>query len=108
MNRFEIEYLTDATEFIRSINQKASAKLLYNISKAQLVNDVEVFKKLKNTEIWEFRAKYEGLQYRLFAFWDKRNNTFVVCTHGIIKKTKKTPKKEIGKAEQIRKKYLEL
>lgn len=108
MNRFEIEYLTDATKFIRSINRKASAKLLYNISKAQLVNDVEVFKKLKNTKIWEFRAKYEDLQYRLFAFWDKRKNTFVVCTHGIIKKTKKTPQKEIDKAEQIRKKYLEL
>ena len=108
MNRFEIEYLKDAIEFIRSINRKASTKLLYNISKAQLVNDVEVFKKLKNTDIWEFRAKYEGLQYRLFAFWDKRKSAYVICTHGIIKKSQKTPQKEIDKAEQIRKKYLEL
>jgi len=108
VNKFEVEYLDDAVVFIRNINRKASIKLLYNISKAQKINDIKVFKKLKNTEIWEFRAKYEGLQYRLFAFWDKRKYTFVVCTHGIIKKTKKTPQKEIEKAEQIRKKYLGL
>jgi phage-related protein len=32
----------------------------------------------------------------------------VVCTHGILKKTQKTPKKEIEKAERIRKQYLGL
>ena len=37
------------------------------------------------------RSKYENLQYRLLAFWDKRNNKdiLVVCTHGIVKKTDK-------------------
>jgi phage-related protein len=43
----------------------------------------------------------------LFAFWDTDSNTLVVCTHGIIKKTQKTPSKEIVKAENIRKKYFE-
>lgn len=31
--------------------------------------------------------------------------TLVVATHGIIKKTQKTPKKEIQRAEEIRKEY---
>lgn len=31
--------------------------------------------------------------------------TFVIATHGIVKKTQKTPKKEIEKAESIRKEY---
>lgn len=31
----------------------------------------------------------------------------VVATHGIIKKTQKTPKKEIAKAEDIMKQYFE-
>jgi phage-related protein len=31
----------------------------------------------------------------------------VVATHGILKKTQKTPLKEIKKAEDIRKKYIE-
>jgi phage-related protein len=46
--------------------------------------------------------------YRLFAFWDKskKNNTVVISTHGILKKTQKTPTKEIEKAENIRIEYL--
>ena len=32
----------------------------------------------------------------------------VLATHGFIKKTKKTPKSEINKAEEIRKAYFEL
>jgi phage-related protein len=43
----------------------------------------------------------------LFAFWDKDINTLVVATHGIMKKTQKTPKSEIAKAEGIRQKYFE-
>lgn len=49
------------------------------------------------------------MAYRLLAFWDKdeMEQTLVIATHGINKKTKKTPKKEIDKAEDIRKQYLE-
>jgi len=52
--------------------------------------------------IW---AKYNSLTYRLFTFWDKNQNRVVVATHGIIKKSNKTPKKEIEKAEIIRNEY---
>ena len=67
----------------------------------------ELFKKLENSEIWEFRTlyKYNKTAYRLFAFWDKDKETLVIATHGIIKKTQKTPSKEIAKAEAIRKEY---
>jgi hypothetical protein len=53
------------------------------------------------------RSKYENLQYRLLAFWDKRDNEdiLVVCTHGIVKKTDKMPPKEIDKAKKIRTNY---
>jgi len=107
-NNFEVKYLDQATEFIRSIDRKAARKLLFNISKAQQVKDNKIFKKIKRTEIWEFRATVEGMQYRLFAFWAKADNVFVICTHGIIKKTQKTPIKEIEKAEQLRRKYFQL
>ena len=57
--------------------------------------------------IWEFRTKYMTKQIRLLAFWDKteKKETLVVATHGFIKKTQKTPKSEIKKAEKIRKQY---
>lgn len=69
--------------------------------------DKELFKKLDNSEIWEFRTLYKGTAYRLFPFWDKDSETLVVATHGIIKKTQKTPSKEIARAEEMRRKYFE-
>jgi phage-related protein len=108
VKRFEVTYLPEAIEFLESIAAKAAEKLILNISKSHAVNDGRAFKKLKNSNIGEFRAEYGSNGYRLFAFWDKRENTFVVCTHGILKKTQKTPKKEIEKAERIRKQYLGL
>lgn len=78
----------------------------YNIRRIQNgERDSEIFKKLDETEIWEFRTLYNGIAYRLFAFWDTRTDTLVIATHGIIKKTQKTPTKEIEKAERIRKEY---
>ena len=68
----------------------------------------ELFKKLDNSDIWEFRTLYNGIAYRLFAFWDTDTQTLVIVTHGKIKKTHKTPKKEIAKAEAIMKQYFEL
>jgi len=62
---------------------------------------------LEGSDIWEFRTLYNKTAYRLFAFWDTENNRLVVATHGIIKKTQKTPVKEIAKAEEIRKRYFE-
>ena len=83
-------------------------QLWRNIRKAQLVNDKELFKKL-NDFIWEFRTLYNSKSYRLFSFWDKSEGkeTLVVATHGILKKTQKTPTKEIRKAEELRKQYLD-
>ena len=39
------------------------------------------------------------------AFLDTEEETLVIATHGIVKKTQKTPLKEIAKAEEIRKEY---
>ncbi len=68
-------------------------------------NDSELFKKITGTDIWEFRTLFNGIAYRLFAFWDKEGETLVVATHGIVKKTQKTPQKEIDKAEALRKEW---
>jgi len=52
---------------------------------------------------------YRRTAYRLLAFWDKTGNTktLVLATHGFIKKTQKTPKKELEKAIRIRKQYFD-
>lgn len=104
---FEIEYLSEALEFINSLEIGVQDKIYYNITKAQQTKDPELFKKLTGSEIWEFRTLYKGKKYRMFSFWDSNRRAFVICTHGIIKKTDQTPKKEIEKAEIIRKLYIE-
>lgn len=105
---FEILFLEEAFEFLNSLDNKHYEKILYNIRKAQTKHDPELFKKL-NDEIWEFRTLFQGLQYRLLAFWDKTDtqNTLVISTHGFIKKRSRVPDNEIQKAIQIRKKYFD-
>ena len=105
---FEVELLPEAIEFLEILDDKAREKIYYNIKKSQSVNDNELFKKL-NDFIWEFRTLYNGRAYRLFAFWYRKDGheTLVIATHGIFKKTQKTPPREIKKAEEIRKQFLE-
>lgn len=108
MKKFEVLFLTEAREFLLEMDEKSRNKVIFNIDKAKITNDNNLFKKLKG-EIWEFRTLYYNTHYRLFAFWDKeeKHETLVLTTHGIIKKTDKTPEKEIEKAKQIRLKYFE-
>ncbi len=105
---FRLVLMEEARNFIKSLPEEAREKIYYNIGKVKSgIRDVELFKKLENSEIWEFRTLYNKISYRLFAFWDKDLETLVVATHGIIKKTQKTPSKEIAKAEEIRQLYFE-
>ena len=103
---FDILFLDEAFEFLSSLEKKHSEKILFNIRKSQTAQNPELFKKL-NDEIWEFRTLYQGLQYRLLAFWDKTDNTetLVISTHGFVKKRSKVPDNEILKAKQIRIEY---
>lgn len=97
---------SEAENFVRLQPVKAQQKIAYNIRKLESgVMDKSLFKKLENSEIWELRTLFSGICYRLFAFWDTETETLVVATHGIIKKTQKTPQKEIERAEEIRKEY---
>lgn len=105
--KFKIVYSEEADNFLNQLPPKVKDKIIYNIAKSKFVIDPELFKKLDNTDIWEFRTLYNKNQYRLLAFWDKVDgvDTLVIATHGFIKKTQKTPSKEITKAEEIRKIY---
>ncbi len=105
--RFETKLLEEAFEFIQEQNFKTRKKIFQNIRRAEQGYNPKFFKKLTD-EIWEFRTLYAGIQYRLLGFWDRRNktNTIVFATHGIIKKTSKVDKKEIDKADKIRKTHL--
>jgi phage-related protein len=105
-SNFEVELLPEAFAFIKKQDFKTRKKIFQNINRAKQSLDPTLFKKINN-EIWEFRTRYSGIQYRLLAFWDKTNETetIVFATHGFKKKTDKVAKKEIQKAENIRIQY---
>lgn len=109
MIKFDVIFLTEAREFLLGLDEKTRSKIIFNIDKAKIKNDKDLFKKLKG-EIWEFRTLFNKKQIRIFAFWDKteKKETLVLTTHGIVKKTGKTPSKEIEKAENIRSLYFKL
>ena len=102
---FTVRFLEEAKQFLDSLDEKSREKIMFNIWKARSSQDKELFKKLDH-EIWEFRTIYNKTAYRLFAFWDKNENSLVIVTHGMIKKTKKILRKEIVKAKLLRLEYL--
>lgn len=106
--KFHVEFLQEAADFLDGLEEKVRNKIIYNTTKARYSNDKELFKKLKG-EIWEFRTLYGSMHYRLFAFWDKSDKaeTVVISTHGLVKKSAKTPKADIDRAEGMRRKYFE-
>ena len=95
MRFFETLFLDEVSNLFSTLDFKTIRKILYNIDLAEQTNDPRLFKKL-NSDIWEFRTKYNGNQYRLLAFWDKTSEikTLVIATHGFIKKLIKYPIKK--------------
>ena len=104
--KYKVIISEEVDRFLESVSPKAKNKIFYNINLvAAGVVDRELFKKLEGTDIWEFRTLYSGTSYRLLAFFDKAEQALVITTHGFIKKTQKTPQKEIERAINIRNEY---
>lgn len=105
--KFKVILYREAQEFLATLDEKTRNKIFQTFDRASLLLDPEVFKKLANTDIWEFRTLFNKKKYRVLAFWDREGETdkLVIATHGFIKKTQKTPQKEINKAIAIRELY---
>ncbi len=94
-------------DFLNSLSGKVAQKVTWVL---KLLEDLDVvpasyFKKLAGTEeIWECRVQFASNAYRIFCFFE--GNSIVVLTHGFAKKTQKTPRQEIERAEAYRKDYL--
>lgn len=101
--------LTDeARAFLAPLSPSVKKKFATAFEKTEAGFQGDWFVKLPATEeLWEFRVDGPHHTYRLFAFWDGRGGTetLIVCTHGLDKKTQKTPQADLAKAERIRRDY---
>lgn len=99
-----------AQEFVRALDAETWIRLGVSIRRTQNGEQGNWFKKLAGTEgIWEFRVDGPRNTYRLFAFWDKTGPepALIFCTHGLDKKTAKTPEADKQRAERMRREYFE-
>lgn len=69
VQKIRIAFMDMAREFIDSLPEKAQKKITYNLLKVEGGEmNRELFKKLDNSEIWEFRTLFNGISYRLLPF----------------------------------------
>ncbi len=95
-------------KFYNQLNSKVQLKIDWTIEliRTTRIVPIKFFKKLKNTnELWEIRVEANKGIYRIFCFFD--NGNLIILLNGFQKKTKKTPKKEIKRAEKLKKEYYE-
>ena len=95
-----------AEEFILEQSSKMRAKIatVINYLKEEGTNLRMPYSEKISGEIFQLRAQTEGDNARVLYFFVVDDKA--VLTHGFIKKTQKTPRKEIQKAKDIREEYL--
>ena len=88
--------------------EKVKKKILWTL---RVIEDIDrvpetYLKHLKNTSgLYEIRVQVGSNIFRIFCFFDQDN--LVVIGHGFQKKSQKTPKQQIERAEQIKREYHE-
>ena len=85
-------------QFINSLDTKVRAKILkifYYIECSGIESVLPYVKKLKGTTLWEIRVLGKT---NVRIFYILVENNIVLILHGFIKKTQKTPRKEISTA----------
>lgn len=103
----EIVFYKDHFEtFFQALNDKAKDKVdevLYMISIFERI-PTKFFKNVQGVkDLYEIRIEYQSNIYRIFCCFDKGH--LVVLFNGFQKKSQKTPKKELRRAEEIMYEY---
>lgn len=102
-----VAYKNYFIDFYKDQDEKVQLKIEYVLDMIRFEKRVPIkfFKQLQNTEeIYEVRVITTFKSIRILCFFD--DGDLVVLTNCFLKKTQKTPKKEIKKAERIKTKYL--
>lgn len=107
MIRRVIAYKDNFVDFYKSQDSKIQEKMEYVLDLVRFERQVpkKFYKLLENTDgIWEVRVITAFKSIRILCFQDKGD--LVVLTNCFVKKTQKTPQKEIAMAEKLKKEYL--
>lgn len=95
-------------EFFETLDAQVKLKFNWTLKLISSVNRVPVkyFKHIEDSSgLYEIRVESEGNIYRVFSFFDK--GKLVILINGYQKKSQETLKKEIEKAEKLKKQYFD-
>ena len=107
MVRKIIAYKEYFTDFYKVQEEKVQEKIEYVLDLVRFERQIpkKFFKHLENTEgIYEVRVITTFKSIRILCFFDDGN--LVVLANCFVKKTQKTPRKEIKLAEKLKREYL--
>jgi phage-related protein len=96
-------------DFILSLNPKQQAKIYREINLLEKFGNelhyphVDIIKGKKYNGLWELRIEFASNIFRIFYFLFENNKTILL--HGFVKKSQKTPKKELDIALERMKEY---
>jgi phage-related protein len=102
-----VTYGDNFVTFYKSQESKIQEKIEYVLDLVRFERQVPIkfFKYLDDTDgIYEIRVMTTFKNIRILCFLDK--GELVVLTNCFLKKTQKTPKKEIKNAEKLKNEYL--
>lgn len=106
MIRQVIFYRNYFYDFFNDQPKKVQEKIDYVIDMIAYVERIpeQFFKHLKGTDgLYEIRVQQGNNAFRIFCCFDEGN--IVILFNGFVKKSDKTPKQEIDKAERIKNEY---
>jgi phage-related protein len=102
-----IAYKNYFVDFYKAQDKKVQEKIEYVLDLVRFEKRVpeKFFKALENTDgIYEVRVITTFKSIRILCFFDHGN--LVVLANCFVKKSQKTPQKEIKKAKKVKKEYL--
>lgn len=111
---FKVEYVrlnsgaVPARDFIDKLDSEAQAAVFFWIDKLrELGNRLPGNKVKKLTKsIFELRVAQNKREFRMLFFFAPNQRQLIMLTGGFVKKTQKTPKRQIELAERMRKWWL--
>lgn len=105
----EIIYYEDYyLDFFSQLKPEVQQKFNWTLKLISTVDRIpeKYFKHLTGTAgIYEVRVEHSSEIFRVFGFFDK--GRLIILVNGFQKKSQKTPRKEIERAERLKKQYFE-
>lgn len=104
-----VEFENHFSDFLKEQPLKVQNKIFKVIEAIETLERIpsNYLKHLKGTDgLYEARIKLSSNIWRVFCFFDE--GKLVILLNGFTKKTQKTPKTEIEKAQSLKRKYYEV